>query len=122
MKILIVEDVPALSAAIATRLKKRGIDSAITSRGTEALEMLKSSDDFDLVWLDFNILDFDGLEFMKRYIQTSQKSQIPVIIVSNTGDDEKIKQAVELGVKKYIIKAEARLDDTIDGVLKVITK
>ncbi len=113
--ILVVEDEPSIATAITAHLKWRGLDTYQTRSGKDALNYLAKADKLpNGIWLDFDVLDMNGLEFMEEFVKHSEWKHIPVYIVSNTGDQEKIDKAMTLGVKKYIVKAEARLDDIVD--------
>jgi len=57
---------------------------------------------------------------MQQFITIPHWQDCPVLIVSNTGNPELIQQAIELGAKEWIIKAEVRLDDTVHRFIELI--
>lgn len=119
--ILVIEDEPSLAAAIVHRLQFHSINTVQTDSGTEALSIIEKRDEpFQAIWLDFDVHDIDGLEFMKRFRDMEKWEEVPVIIVSNTGNPEKIQMTIKLGAKKWIIKAESKLDDIIQQFMGYI--
>jgi len=54
--------------------------------------------------------------------KNSKLSKIPVIIVSNTATDDKIKTLLSLGINKYFLKAENRLEDIISELKIILQK
>ena len=120
-KILVVEDDRSLVKAIVKRLDTDGYTVVSTPSGKEALEILeKEMTNIAGIWLDFDINYYNGLEFMERFVKIDGWEDAPVIIVSNTGDPKKIDRALELGARKYVLKAEARLDDVVEDFIKQI--
>ncbi|HSX06704.1 MAG TPA: response regulator [Candidatus Saccharimonadia bacterium] len=120
-QVLVVEDEPSLQEAIKTKLEKAGVEPFVFDNGQAALdEITKRGKQFDGIWLDFDIYGMNGLEFMQQFITMADWQQCPVVIVSNTGNPELIAKAIELGAKEWIIKAEVRLDDTVNRFIKLI--
>ncbi len=121
--VLVLEDEPSLSSAIQSRLKAAGVDSDIFDNGEQALQKITArGSHFDGIWLDFDVIGMNGVEFMQRFIAISGWERCPVLIVSNTGDPTLIQQAIALGAKEWIIKAEVRLDDTVSRFIELINK
>lgn len=89
------------------------------TKSREEFEAKITSEQFDLVLSDFNILGFDGLQV----IESVQKSQptVPVVIVTGTGSEEVAVEAMKLGAADYVIKSPnhiVRLPLTIRTVLE----
>ncbi|MBI3485521.1 hypothetical protein HY025_01100 [Candidatus Daviesbacteria bacterium] len=55
----------------------------------------------------------NGLSFMQQIKKNPNWANIPVLVVSNSASAEKVHTMLGLGVKKYILKAEHRLDEII---------
>eukprot|EP00913_Durusdinium_trenchii_P008856 g8322.t1 len=78
-----------------------------------------TSEPFELVLSDFNILGFDGLQVIET-VQSSQPN-VPVVIVTGTGSEEVAVEAMKLGAADYVIKSPShivRLPLTIRTVLE----
>lgn len=139
--ILVVEDERSLLKAIKIKLEKsnfkvitsRSVDRAfstpiknITISNVEiALKHLEELEQVDAIWLDHDLLgDEDGLDFITKFKANGSKwSKVPVFVVSNTASSELVKTYAKLGVKKYYVKAEHRLENIIKDIkLSLIDK
>lgn len=63
--VLLVEDSPLLRVLAIKQLEKLGVKSQIVGSGLEAVELIKTRI-FDLIFMDINIPDLDGLETTRR--------------------------------------------------------
>ena len=112
--IMVVEDENLLLQAITKKLKLSGMDVLSCASGKQALDYLQNLDELpDAVWLDYYLKDMNGLAFMQELKQNEHWSQIPVLVVSNSASPDKVNNMLALGAKKYILKAEYRLDEII---------
>ena len=55
----------------------------------------------------------NGLAFMQELKKNEKWANIPVLVVSNSASPDKVHNMLALGAKKYILKAEYRLDEII---------
>ncbi len=112
--IMVVEDENLLLQAITKKLKLSGMDVLSCSSGQQAVDYLKNLDELpDAIWLDYYLKDMNGLAFMQELKENPAWSRIPVIVVSNSASPDKVSNMLALGAKKYILKAEHRLDEII---------
>ena len=112
--IMVVEDETLLLQAITKKLKLSGMDVLSCASGQQAVDYLKNLDELpDAVWLDYYLKDMNGLAFMQELKQNPAWTNIPVIVVSNSANPEKVNNMLALGARKYILKAEYRLDEII---------
>jgi two-component system chemotaxis response regulator CheY len=94
------------------------MDVLSCASGQQAVDYLTSMDVLpDAVWLDYYLKDMNGLAFMQELKAKPEWSTIPVIVVSNSASPDKVSNMLALGAKKYILKAEYRLDEII-GMIK----
>ena len=70
--------------------------------GMQALELLHSEFDIDLLLLDINMLRLDGFGVLEAMKQRNWLQEISVIITSSEDDESFIQKAYELGVTDYI--------------------
>ena len=119
--ILVVEDETLLLQAITKKLKLSQMDVLSCASGKQALDYLESIEELpDVVWLDYYLKDMNGLAFMQKLKENPKWSNIPVLVVSNSASPEKVHNMLGLGAKKYILKAEYRLDEIITMVREFI--
>lgn len=120
-RIMVVEDEELLLQAISKKLKLNNIDVFPYASGQQAIDYLNNSEDIpDAIWLDYYLKDFNGLEFMLKVKENPKCVNIPVIIVSNSASSEKVDNMLALGAKKYLLKAQYRLDEIIDIIQECI--
>lgn len=106
--ILLVEDDKALSKILAYELTKSGFRVVQAWNGEEALLKLKTEKP-DLVLLDLMLPVMDGYDVLQTMKASATWKHIPVIILSNLGQDSDIKQALALGAEDYFVKANIAL-------------
>jgi len=112
--IMVVEDETLLLQAISKKIKLTGMDVLSCASGQQAVDYLGSLDELpDAIWLDYYLKDMNGLAFMQELKQNSKWANIPVLVVSNSASPDKVSNMLGLGAKKYILKAEYRLDEII---------
>ncbi|MGF7228740.1 MAG: response regulator [Candidatus Saccharibacteria bacterium] len=112
--IMVVEDETLLLQAITKKLKLSDMDVLSCASGQQAVDYLGSLDEMpDAIWLDYYLKDMNGLAFMQELKQNPKWENIPVLVVSNSASPDKVSNMLGLGAKKYILKAEYRLDEII---------
>ena len=120
--VLVIEDEIPLLEAIKIKMKKKGFE-VLTARSVEqALNHLKDVEGIKAVWLDHYLLGKEtGLGFVANCkTEGSAFKNIPIFIVSNTASEDKIQAYLKLGVSKYYVKAEKRLDEIIEEIKKYL--
>jgi DNA-binding response OmpR family regulator len=120
-RILLVEDDPYLRRALRTKLTKHGFDLTETDDGEMALRELQQNH-FDLVLLDLILPKVQGFEILRQIRADELTADLPVMVLSNLGQDADIKKAEELGVSGYLIKANHSLNDLVHRVENVFKK
>jgi len=82
LTVLLVEDVP-LNAEIATNLlEQRGHTVVHAETGEDALALLETEDDIDLVLLDMQLPDMNGDQIARFMQQEPHLAQIPIVVLS----------------------------------------
>ena len=110
-----------LLQAITKKLKLSGLDVLSCSSGQQALDYLTNLEVLpDVCWMDYYLKDMNGLAFMQQLKQNPAWANIPVLVVSNSASPEKVTNMLALGAKKYILKAEYRLDEIIGMIRSFI--
>lgn len=120
--IMVVEDEDLLLQAITKKLKLLNLDVVSCASGQQAIDYLNSLDELpDAIWLDYYLKDMNGLAFMQALKESPKWSDIPVLVVSNSASPDKVSNMLALGAKKYILKAEYRLDEIIAMIREFIS-
>lgn len=103
-KILLIEDESFIADLYTHELTKNGFQVKVAGDGTKGLEFLQQ-ETFDLLLLDIMLPGMHGLELLRQWRTKFPESKMPVILLTNLGQDEVIKEAFVLGAKGYLIKA-----------------
>jgi DNA-binding response OmpR family regulator len=119
--IMVVEDEALLLQVIGKKLKLSGMDVISCSGGQQAIDYLSNLDTPpDAIWLDYYLKDMNGLGFMQELKNNTKWTNIPVLVVSNSASPDKVNNMLGLGAKKYILKAEFRLDEIVAMIREFI--
>jgi DNA-binding NarL/FixJ family response regulator len=117
-KILIIDDDKIFSKVLRDSLCTKDSEDCVvinTYDGAEGLIVARKEKP-DLIISDLMMPKMDGIEFIKKLKLENELSDIPVLISTQVPDMDKISEAIELGVKGYIIKAEY----TLEGIVKQV--
>jgi DNA-binding response OmpR family regulator len=112
-KILIAEDEKPLARALELKLTRSGFQARVVLNGAEALRALKE-ETFDLILLDLIMPQKNGFEVLEE--MRAQNIKIPVIVVSNLGQEEDRKRVEELGAIQYLVKSNVSLAEIVKGI------
>ena len=114
-KILIIEDEEVLLEVLANKLKKEGYEVSIAKDGEEGLRKFKEEKPA-LVLLDIIMPKMGGFEVLREAIKDPSLAKIPVIVISNSGQPVEIEEALKLGAKDYLIKAEFSPEEVVQRI------
>lgn len=113
--VMVVEDEDLLLEAIGKKLQQVQMVPILCRSGKEAIDYLSTHEQVPkAVWLDYYLKDTDGLTLMTLLKQNPKWQNIPVVVVSNSASTLKVNNMLALGAKKYLLKAEYRLEDIVD--------
>ena len=121
MKLLIVEDEKILAKVLQEKLEKEGFTIAVAGDGEAALSQIRSFRP-DMVLLDIILPKKDGLQVLEEIKADSEFSHLPVIMLSNLGEDEKIKSALKLGAVDYLVKAQHPINEVVEKIKEHLFK
>lgn len=102
-KILIIEDDQSLYNVYSAELKLRGYNVSHCADGLKAMSVIEDTKP-DLILLDIILPGRNGLEILEEIMSIEKYSDINVIMVTNYGNDENVKRALELGASDYVLK------------------
>ena len=121
MKILVVEDEEVLAKVLQEKLSKSGYDVAIAVDGEETFAVAKKFVP-DAIVLDLLLPKKDGFEVLEALKNDQELKTIPVVVVSNLGEDTDIKRALQLGAADYYVKSEHPINEVVEKVKNVLLK
>ncbi len=117
--ILLAEDDRFLRKAADTALRRRGFSVVTATNGEEALEALRTMRP-DLILLDLIMPKVQGFEVLRSVKENPATAHIPVIVLSNLGQEGDVKRAMESGATAYFVKANLTLEDMVTQVESVL--
>ena len=120
-KVLWVEDDSFLSDLVAAKLKHEGCAAFYAKDGEQALEILKTEIP-DIILLDLVLPGMSGFDVLETIRKNPTFKEVPIIVLSNLGQEKDIERSKQLGATKHIIKAEHDLDDIIGEILATLKK
>ena len=102
MKVLLVDDSKTMrniQRGILTQLGYQEIEEAVD--GLDALSRVGAFDP-DLLLVDWNMPNMDGLTFVKQYRESGKKA--PIIMVTTEAEKMRVVEAIKAGVNNYVVK------------------
>ncbi len=118
-KILIVEDEEILYNLLSRKLKKEGYSVEVAIDGESGIEKMKKNKP-DLVLLDIVMPKKDGFEVMEEMQKRDDLKNIPIVIISNSGQPVELGRAKKLGACDWLIKTEFSPQEVIKKVKRQI--
>jgi two-component system phosphate regulon response regulator PhoB len=101
-RVLLIEDDRDIAEAIGYQLEKAGLQVRLAYTGEEGLEASRRG--VDLVLLDLNLPNMDGLEVCRMIRRQSATAHVPIIIVSARGEEVDRVLGLEMGADDYVVK------------------
>ena len=116
-KILVAEDETDLREAIVTVLTDAGYKVLAATNGQEALRLARQEHP-DLLMLDIQMPNMNGLEVLKDIRQDEWGVKVPVIMLTAHSDIGNLSEAVSLGGTHldYLTKTDWKLSDVVEKV------
>mgnify|MGYP001567630967 CR=1 FL=1 len=119
-RILIAEDDVVLNEALTIKLKKDGYIVDKAEDGIVALEKIRANKP-DCLLLDILMPRKGGIEVLEELHADPAFRDIPVIIISNSGQPVEVRRAQELGARGFLIKAVFNPNDVLEKVKSVLS-
>jgi len=121
-KILIIDDDKIFSKVLKDSLSTRGDGEYVVVNAYDGEEGLVKArkEKPDLIVSDLMMPNIDGIEFIKKLNLDKELSNIPVLVSTQVPDVEKVGEAISLGVRGYIIKADYSLRDITKKVEDIL--
>lgn len=102
-RIALVEDDPDLGATLSLALEKDGFEATVYPTGMRGLQGILGSPP-DLVLLDLNLPDLDGLSLCRELRETPAVRDLPVIILTARVEESDRVLGLDLGADDYVTK------------------
>lgn len=104
-KIAIIEDDPVISQMYRMKFETDGFEVQLANNGTKGVALVEHFSP-DIILLDIQMPEMSGDEALAAIRKQPWGKDIPVIILTNLGEEEAPKSIRGLGIHSYIVKAE----------------
>lgn len=119
IKIAIIEDDPTISQMYRMKFEADGFDVRLADNGAIGVELAESFRP-DIILLDMQMPEMNGAETLTAIRAHDWGKNIPVIILTNLGEEEAPAELQHLQVAKYIVKANMTPRQVVAEVKAII--
>lgn len=116
-KILIVEDEEIILSLLEKKLIQKGYEVSTARDGQEGIKMIREINP-ELILLDIIMPNMGGFEVMEEMAVDDKIKNIPIIVISNSGQPVELDRAQKLGAKDWLVKTEFDPQEVLEKVKK----
>ena len=116
---MIVEDDEHISKVYEIKLAKEGFATSLAVDGDVAVTKI-TSEKPDLILLDLMIPKKDGFGVLEDIKKVPELAGIPVIVLSNLGQQSDQDRALGLGANEYLVKVDYPIQEVVDRIKKYL--
>lgn len=120
-KVMIVEDDEHISKVYEIKLAKEGFATSLAIDGEEAVAKI-ASEKPNLILLDLMIPKKDGFGVLEDIKKVPELASIPVIVLSNLGQQTDQDRALGLGANEYLVKVDYPIQEVVNRVKKYLAQ
>lgn len=120
-KIAIIEDDPTINQMYRMKFEADGFDVEIADNGERGIELVEHFKP-DFILLDIQMPQMNGAEALEKIRATPEGKNVPVIILTNLGEEEAPKNLRDLGIHSYIVKADLTPRQVVGRVKEALKK
>lgn len=118
-KIAIIEDDAAINQMYRMKFEAAGFTVEVADNGTHGVALVEKFHP-DMILLDISMPEMTGDEALMEIRAHEWGRDIPVIILTNLGEEEAPKSLKTLGVSSYIVKAELTPRQVVERVTETL--
>ena len=104
MNALVIDDSSTMRLILTRFLRKMGFQVVEAENGREALERLREMGQLDLVLVDWNMPEMNGVDFVKSVRADRSFDNLPLVMVTTNSELEHVAEALEAGANEYVMK------------------
>lgn len=121
VRILLAEDDRILRRAGEVTLRRQGYTVVVAVDGEDALAKAREHKP-DLILLDVIMPKIGGFEVLARLQSDAETRHIPVIMLSNLGQESDVQHAVARGARDYLVKSNVAPDQLAARIAAALAK
>src|SRR5580658_9012717 len=104
MRALVIDDSRTVRTIIRKILAEAGLEVVEAGNGREGLDLLNRNPDVDLVLVDWNMPEMNGLEFVTVVRSDRAYDPVRIMMVTTETEQGQVMRALEAGVNEYLMK------------------
>jgi DNA-binding response OmpR family regulator len=120
IRVLFVEDDPTVAQMYRLKLELDGYQVIMARDGEEGLRLADELGP-DIVFLDIRLPKMDGFAVLEGLRRCERTRNVPVVILSNYGEQDLVERGLKLGALEYLIKSQTtptNLSSSVEGWLR----
>lgn len=118
-KIAIIEDDAVISQMYRMKFEAEGYEVQMAANGRLGVELVEKMRP-DIILLDLRMPEMDGANALKNIRKHNWGKDIPVLILTNVGEEEAPAELKSLNVLSYIVKADLTPSQVVEQVKKAL--
>lgn len=104
MRVLVLDDSRAVRFIIGKILKELGMEVFHAANGLEGLEQLKQVPDIELMLVDWNMPEMNGLDFIRAVRAQPAFANMRILMVTSEAEGVQVTRALNAGANEYLMK------------------
>jgi two-component system chemotaxis response regulator CheY len=104
MRALVIDDSRTVRAIIGKILREIGMEVVEAGTGLEALAQMKQNPDIELLLVDWNMPEMNGLDFIRTVRANRAYDGAQILMVTSEAQGEKVAEALAAGANEYLMK------------------
>ncbi|HYT91348.1 MAG TPA: response regulator [Gemmataceae bacterium] len=104
MRALVIDDSRAVRLIIGTILREMGMEVIEAGTGLEALAQIERNPDVELVLVDWNMPEMNGLDFIKTIRAQRAYDGVRILMVTTETERSQVTRALDAGADEYLMK------------------
>ncbi|MBI5765709.1 response regulator [Candidatus Falkowbacteria bacterium] len=121
IKVLLVEDDSMIVKMYKMRFEEEGYAVLVTDKGSEAIEIVEKEKP-DIILLDVILPEVDGFTVLQRLKNDTKTKEIPILLLTNLGQESDKEKGLQMGAADYFIKAQHTPVEIIQKIKELINK
>ncbi len=118
-RIAIIEDDQTISQMYRMKFEADGFDVQLADNGKKGVALVQSFKP-EIILLDLQMPEMDGAEALTEIRGNEWGKNVPVIILTNMGEEESPKSLATLNVESYIVKADLTPSQVVKKVKETL--
>ncbi len=107
-----------LATMYKTKFVREGMSIDVASDGEAGLEMAKAAT-YGIILVDIIMPKLDGFAVLKRLREMPQYAAVPIIMLTNLGQEEDVAKAKQFGATDYLVKANFTPSQVLEKIISI---